>query len=221
MSLNLAQPLPKGCEYLADIAAEVAPKFNLSPYLLLGICYAESNFGLALKPSGPAGSGDFIARQATPERDALMAKTKLPGVERKEVPAIKARGIDHPVTAWVPTTTGWGLGLFQLDWESHFEFVKTGDWKDAKKAMEYACKLLAGNRKYLAGKHPELSKVDLERAMIASYNAGAGRINKFLNDKKDIDKATFHPGYIAKICNKADSLAGASGAFMPQSSPTV
>jgi hypothetical protein len=214
MPLKLAKPLPAGTEYLVPLAEELAPKHGISPYLMLGITYAESNYGLALKPKTPEGSGDFIARPANANRDALMAKTPLPGVERKQVPSIKSRGINEPVMAWVPTHTGWGLGLYQLDWESHFEFVRTGAWKDPRKAMDYALKLLANNKKFLAGKNPTLAPHELVRAMVASYNAGAGRVNKFLADKKDIDTCTFHPGYIDKICNKADELAGASGAYL-------
>jgi hypothetical protein len=214
MSLSITKPLPAGTEYLISLAEELAPKHGISPYLMLGVTYAESNYGLALKPKGPEGTGDFIARPSNAVRDALMAKTPLPNVEKKMVPSIKSRGINEPVMAWVPTTTGWGLGLYQLDWESHFEFVRTGAWKDPHKAMEYALKLLASNKKFLAGKHPQLAPHELVRAMVASYNAGAGRVNKFITDKKDIDKCTFHEGYIDKICKKADELAGASGAFM-------
>jgi hypothetical protein len=213
MPLKLAKPLPAGTEYLIPLAEELAPKHGISPYLMLGVTYAESNYGLALKPKGPEGTGDFIARPSSPTRDALMAKTPLPNVEKKMVPSIKSRNINEPVMAWVPTTTGWGMGLYQLDWESHFEFVRTGAWKDPHKAMEYALKLLASNKKFLAGKHPQLKEVDLVRAMVASYNAGAGRVNKFITDKKDIDTCTFHEGYIDKICKKADELSGTSGLF--------
>lgn len=214
MSLKLVKPLPAGTEYLAPLAEELAPKHGISPYLMLGVTFAESNYGLALKPKGPEGTGDFIARPSNAARDALMAKTPLPNVEKKMVPSIKSRNINTPTMAWVPTTTGWGMGLYQLDWESHFEFVRTGAWKDPRKAMEYALKLLASNKKFLAGKHPHLKEADLVRAMVASYNAGAGRVSKFITDKKDIDKCTFHEGYIDKICKKADELSGVSGSFM-------
>lgn len=212
--MNIAKPLPAGTEYLVPLAEELAPKHGISPYLMLGVTYAESNYGLALKPKGPEGTGDFIARPSNPTRDALMAKTPLPNVEKKMVPSIKSRNINEPVMAWVPTTTGWGLGLYQLDWESHFDFVRTGAWKDPRKAMEYALKLLENNKKFLANKHPQLAPHDLVRAMVASYNAGAGRVSKFITDKKDINTCTFHEGYIDKICKKADELAGASGAYL-------
>lgn len=214
MALHLAIPLPKGAEYLASLAEEIGPKHGISPYLILGICYAESNFGLALKPPGPAGTGDFIARVADKDTNERMAKSPLPGVQKKHLAeGIKARGIKTPVDAWVPTTTGWGMGLFQIDFESHFDFCKSGDWADARKAMEYACKLLSGNQKYLASK-AGLTGATLVQATVGSYNAGAGRIAKFLAEKKDLDSATFHPGYIKKICDKADALAGHSGAYI-------
>jgi hypothetical protein len=213
MSLKLAKPLPAGAEYIADLAEKLSPKHGFQPYLILGICYAESNFGMALKPHGPKGTGDFIARPATPERDAMLKKCPLPNAVRKEVPSIKSRNILTPTMAWVPTDTGWGIGLFQIDWEAHFPFISTGKAFDPEAGMDYALKLLASNRKSLAAK-TGLTGHELDRAMIASYNAGAGRVAKFIAAKKDIDTCTFHPGYIDKICKKADELAGASGSWL-------
>ena len=219
MALKLASPLPKGAEYLADICEAVGPKYGISPYLLLGVCYAESNFGMALKPPGPAGSGDFIARPCSPDRDKRMKEAPLPGVVKKTLPeGIKARKLEGPVEAWVPTTTGWGCGLMQFDYEAHYEFCKSGAWKEPAAIIEQAAKLLSGNRKALMKKMPSLKGVELEHAMVASYNAGVGRVTKFLAEKKGLDAATFHPGYHTKICNKADTLAGQSGAFMSDES---
>jgi len=205
--------LPKGTEYLIDVTADVGKAQKVSKYLLLGFCYAESNFGLALKPPGPEGSGDYIARPCTPDRDAKMKTNPLPGVVRKTVDGIKARKIVGPVEAWVPTTTGWGCGLMQFDYEAHFEFCKSGAWKDPAKIMEQACKLIKGNQAYLKKQFPDLEAFKLWEATIASYNAGAGRVAKFLKDGKSLDAATFHPGYVKKIMDKADALAGAAGAI--------
>jgi hypothetical protein len=215
MSLVLASPLPKGAEYLADIAAKVAPQGGVSPYLLLGILYAESNFGMALKPTGPSGSGDFIARPTSPDRDKRMASNPLPGVVKKTLAeGIKARKIAGPCEAWVPTTNGWGCGLFQIDYEAHYEFCKSGQWTDPEKACAYAVGILKSARSSLVKLVPGISGVNLDRAMIASYNAGAGRVSKFLKEGKSLDDCTFHPGYVDKICNKADALAGHSGSWM-------
>jgi hypothetical protein len=209
MTLTLLKPLPTGAEYLAPVVERVGEASNVSPYVLLGIVYAESNFGFALKPQGPKGSGDYIARLCTPDRDAKMAKFPLPGVVRKNLPdGIKARAIAGPCDAWVPTTTGWGCGLFQIDYEAHYEFAKSGAWADPEKACGYAAGILKGARASLAKNVPSLKGEALDRAMIAAYNAGAGRIGKFLKEGKDIDKATFHPGYIDKIIKKAIEFGG-------------
>jgi len=196
-----------------DIAKKIGLAEGVSPWLLLGICYAESNFGQALKPKGPEGSGDFIPRPCTPDRDKRMAQYPLPGVERKTVDGIKARGITGLVDAWVPTHTGWGCGLMQFDYEAHFDFCKSGQWKDPSIIIRHACGLLKNNRKSLKKMVPMLEGAALDRATIASYNAGAGRVAKFLKEGKSLDACTFHPGYVDKICKKADELAGASGSW--------
>lgn len=215
MSLHLASPLPKGTEYLLP-AAEAAASSNPVPaYLLLGICYAESNYGLALKPPGPAGSGDYIPRPCTPDRDKRMKTAPLPGVARKVLPGgIPARKIAGPCEAWVPTSTGWGCGLLQFDYEAHFDFCSSGAWKDPARIFDQAAKLLLQGRKVLQGKCPGLTGADLDRAMIASYNAGAGRVAKAVLAKQPLDSVTFHPGYVQKITSKADALAGHSGAWV-------
>lgn len=212
--LTLATPLPKGAEYLADVAEAAGNKLGVSPYLLLGICYAESNFGAALKPPGPAGSGDFIPRACSPDRDKKMAASPLPGVQKKTlVNGIPQRKLAGPCDAWVPTDTGWGCGLLQFDYEAHYEFCKSGAWKEPAKIFEQACKLLLDGRKAIAAKCPGLDPHALDQAMIASYNAGAGRVSKAILAKQPLDSVTFHPGYVDKICKKADALAGHSGSW--------
>lgn len=214
MTLHLASPLPKGAEYLADIAERVAPAGGISPYTLLGILHAESAYGTALKPKGPTGSGDFIARVSNPDRDKRMKAAPLPGVVRKTLAeGIKERKVAGPCEAWVPTTNGWGCGLFQIDYEAHYEFCKSGQWTDPEKACAYAVGILKGAREQLKKAMPGLKGPDLDRAMIAAYNAGAGRVAKMLASGKTLDDATFHPGYVKKICDKAEALAGHSGAW--------
>jgi hypothetical protein len=215
MPLHLASPLPKGAEYLSEVADVAATAHKMSPYLLLGICCAESNFGAALKPPGPAGSGDFIPRPANPDRDKKMVEFPLPGVIRQRLNnGIPARKIAGPCEAWVPTTTGWGCGLLQFDYEAHFEFCKSGAWKQPERIFDQACKLLIAGRKVLVSKCPDLTGAALDEAMIASYNAGAGRVAKAVIAKQPLDSVTFHPGYVKKICTKADALAGHSGAWL-------
>lgn len=200
---------------LIDLANRLAPLAGTSSWTILGICHAESNFGDALKPKGAGGSGDFIPRVSVTDRDKRMSDAPLPGVEKKQVPGIPERKITTPVVAWVPTHTGWGCGLFQLDYEAHYEFCRSGAWKEPEKAMAYALGILKRSRETLRRAFPRMKPAELEQATIAAYNAGTGRVTKFLRDGKSLDGATFHPGYVKKICDKADALAGHSGAWLP------
>lgn len=205
--------LPPEVRELAAMAHDIAPALGLSPWLMLGIAYAESNFGKALKPPNPSGSGDFIPRPSNPVRDAFLEKHPLPGVVKKTLPGgIPSRKIAGPVAAWCPTTHGWGVGVFQIDYEAHRDFIEKGTWKDVRACMKYAAELLVSGRKYLS-KACAIVGDELDDAMIASYNAGAGRIAKFVREDKPLDGATFHPGYVAKIKKKADELAGQTGAW--------
>lgn len=211
----LVAPLPKGTEYLADIAENACATNGLSPYLLLGLCFAESNYGLALKPPGPTGTGDFIPRPCSTERDARMKKAPLPGVVRKTLEGgIPSRKLTGTVVAWVPTHTGWGCGLLQFDYEAFFDFCSSGDWKKPEAIFAKACELLLGNRKLLAAKFPNLTGGDLDKAMLASYNAGVGRVSSALKKGQSLDTVTFHPDYVGKITRKADALAGRPNSWM-------
>jgi len=207
------ESLPENVRELAKMAHELAPANGVSPWLVLGIAFAESNFGKALKPPTPAGSGDFIPRPSNPVRDQFMKDHPIPGVVRKTlVKGIPSRKLKGPVDAWCPTTHGWGVGIFQIDYEAHRDFIEKGTWRDVRSCMEYAIELLEANRKYLA-KACGIMGDELDDAMIASYNAGAGRVAKFVREDKPVSSCTFHPNYISKIKAKADELAGQPGAW--------
>lgn len=201
--------LPLHVQELARHAAELAPRSGFSPWLVLGVAFAESNFGRALKN----GTGDFIPRPCDPVRDARMKKTPLPGVIcRTLADGIPARKLKGPIAAWIPTTSGWGVGVFQIDWEAHHDFIARGTWRDVRLCMEYALEVLDKARSHLS-KACGLRGDELLDATIAAYNAGAGRVAKFIREGRSLDGATFHPGYVAKIKKKADELAAASGSW--------
>lgn len=201
---------------LVALAERLAPPTGTSPWTVLGLCYAESAFGQALKPKGAAGTGDFIPRVCSPERDSRMKAAPLPGVRRlRLVQGIKERGVAGPVDAWVPSHTGWGCGLFQLDYEAHYGFCQSGAWKEPERAMAYALGILLGARTTLRAAFPNLAPEPLEEAAIASYNAGAARVARFLREGKPLDGATFHRGYVTKVTDKADALAGRERAWVP------
>jgi soluble lytic murein transglycosylase-like protein len=102
----------------------------------------------------------------------------------------------------------------QFDYEAHFEFCKSGAWKDPAAIMTNAAKLLKSNVVALKKLAPQLKGAELGMAAVAAYNAGAGRVAKMLAAGKTLDDATFHPGYATKITKKADDLAGASGSWL-------
>lgn len=201
--------LPLHVRELARQAAELAPPAGFSPWLVLGLAFAESNFGRALRN----GTGDFIPRVSDPVRDARMRKTPLPGaVCRTLADGIPARGIRGPVAAWVPTSTGWAVGIFQIDFEAHHDFVARGTWRDSRACMAYALEVLSKARRYLR-EACGLRGDELTEAAVAAYNAGAGRVARFVREEKSLAGATFRPDYLSKIKAKADELATASGAW--------
>jgi hypothetical protein len=201
--------LPNHARELGSLAFELAPPADFSPWLVLGLAFAESNFGQALRN----GSGDFIPRPCNPTRDALLAKVPLPGAERRTLAeGIPARKLKGPVAAWVPSSQGWGVGVFQIDWESHYPFIAKGTWSDPRACMAYALEILGSARRYLS-EACAIRGEDLIDATLASYNAGAGRVARFVREGRDFDRATFHVGYVGKIKKKADELAGISGAW--------
>lgn len=208
MGTTWTNQLPERARDLAAWADELAPTFGLAPALVLGVAFAESDFGRALKPATSSGTGDFIPRPANPSRDLLMKRAALPGVVKRTLAnGIPARKLKGPVAAWCPTTNGWGVGVFQIDWEAHHHWISRGLWKDPRECMAYACQVLRDARGHLRTACG-LRGDELDRAMVAAYNAGAGRVAKFIREDRDLDGATFRPGYVAKILAMAEKLAG-------------
>lgn len=209
MTSDQISTLPLRAQEIARVAAELAPKAGFSPWLVLGLAFAESDFGRALRN----GSGDFIPRESNPVRDARMKATPLPGAVLKTLAdGIPARGLKGPLAAWVPTSHGWGVGVFQIDFEAHHEFIARGTWHELRPCLAYALDVLAKARAYLS-KACGLRGDELTEATIAAYNAGAGRVAKFVREEKSVELATFHRDYVSKIKRKADELASASGAW--------
>jgi hypothetical protein len=210
--------MPSGTEYIADLAFELGPKYGVSPFVILGITYAESNFGRALKPQGPGGTGDFIPR--SPGR--CVARNAKGSCTKTLKNLVDELGFPVAVNAsgdLKPTERGWGHGLYQIDLMSHYPFIATGQWSDPRAAMEYALKLYSGNRDQIRKAVPSIGPLDLIRATIASYNAGAGAVIKALKAGVPADKldkgasranggtrVTYSEGYVAKILDKGSAL---------------
>lgn len=207
MTTNTKQP--SEVQAIQALAHQLAPAAGFSPWLILGLAFAESNFGRALRN----GTGDFIPRPSNPVRDDRMSVVPLPGAVLRTLPGgIPARKIAGPVAAWCPTTHGWGVGVFQIDWESHHDFIKRGTWRDTGACLSYALEVLDKGRRYLS-EACGLRGDELLEATVAAYNAGAGRVAKFVRDDRPLTGATFHPNYVEKIKRKADELAGRPGSW--------
>lgn len=95
---------------------------NVSPWLLAGICWRESQGGASLKPPGPAGTGDFHPRP----------------------PGRTYNGYVVSLSGMPEDNAGWGRGLCQIDWGVHNLWCRTNKWDDAATNLAQAAELLAG-----------------------------------------------------------------------------
>lgn len=85
---------------------------------------------------------------------------------------------------------GHGHGLMQIDDRSFPEFCASPDWADPQKNIYFAAGVLAGKRQYLTARVPWLTPTELERAAIAAYNCGEGRVRQALHEGRDPDSDT-------------------------------
>ncbi|HLK04847.1 MAG TPA: peptidoglycan-binding protein [Candidatus Acidoferrum sp.] len=142
--------------------------------VIAGIGSRESNWGLALKPVGPGGTGDF-------------GKRRFPTQFRQG--ALPADG------------GGFGRGLMQIDFDAQ-EFARTGNWQDPKQNILNGCQILASARDVLQRK-TNLSGADLLRAAIAAYNCGAGNVLQAIQGGHDVDFFTTGRNYSSDVLNRA------------------
>lgn len=99
-----------------------------------------------------------------------------------------------------------GHGLCQIDDRSFPEFCAGLDWKDAARNIEMGGWILGRKRAFLAAKTLgfKLTNDDLERASIAAYNAGEGRVLKAIQQGRVPDSCTAHGDYAAEVLRFAD-----------------
>ncbi len=98
-----------------------------------------------------------------------------------------------------------GHGLCQIDDRSFPEFCSGPDWKDAAKNIAVAAWILGRKRAFLAARTLgfKLTNDDLEKASIAAYNAGEGRVLQAIVQSRDPDTCTAHGDYAAAVLRYA------------------
>ena len=169
---SLIKQLNEANKYKDFIAAS-SSKYGIQQCVVLGLGSRESQWGLALSPVGPAGTGDTIKR-------------RFPTQYR---------------TAALPPDGGFGRGLMQVDFDAH-EFARTSNWKDPGANIDYGCSVLSGSVSFMKRK-TDLKETELVRAGIAGYNCGPGNVLKTVQNGLDVDYYTFGRNYSKDVLNRA------------------
>lgn len=174
-------------EQYHPIVMEAAKKYVLSWEVIAGLGSRESHWGLALKPKGPGGTGDFTARHC---------------VGRVEL----FRSDIHP-----PDSKGYGRGLFQIDFDWH-EFARSGNWQDPRENIFYGCKVLADSINTIKRRcttiDGSIAIKGFDPGMIlryglAAYNAGPLAVLTVIREGKEIDSCTTGKDYSADVLSRA------------------
>lgn len=146
-----------------------AESHGLPVALLWGIGARESRWGMAWRPVGPDGTGDYIHRTPRPHRPGPLP----------------------------PDGRGYGRGLMQIDWDAH-EFARTGDWADAGSNINYGARVLAENLAAMRKWYSDDVQTIWRRAA-AAYNCGAGNVRKAVQYGRDVDYYTSHRNYSVDV----------------------
>lgn len=197
----------KGAEAV-DLAFELGPKYGINPLFILAFIKVESGFRL-----GPTEHGDEFPRCVSryarnPERAAWAAK--LPGVRMVKDHTFKnPKGEMQTCDAWVPAPgKGWGIGLMQIDWMAHPEFLRRPDSYTARAQMDYAIRsVIVDAIEALKKRFPDIDPVKLFEGVIAAYNAGPAGAAAAIAAGKDLRTVTAAPWYIPKVREHMKTLS--------------
>lgn len=155
-----------------ESAANVA---SVDVAIILGIGSRESGWGTALRPPGPAGTGDFIRRSTVRQ----WRVGPLP-----------------------PDGGGFGRGLMQIDFDAH-EFARVGPWRDPQSNIAYGASVLADCRRHMHRKYPGLGRLEHLRWSLAAYNCGPGNVDDAVGAGRDADYFTHGRNYGKDVLNRA------------------
>jgi hypothetical protein len=150
-----------------------AQRIGVPSVVIAGIGSRESRWGLANRPTGPAGTGDFAPR-------------KFPTAFR---------------TGALPPDGGYGRGLMQIDFDA-FPFARSGNWQDPQANINTGCDVLKGNLDLL-GRRTSLTGRDLLQAAVAAYNCGAGNVLNAIHAGHPLDFFTTGRNYSQDVLNRA------------------
>jgi hypothetical protein len=105
-----------------------------------------------------------------------------------------------------------GHGLMQIDDRSFPEFCASPTWGDPRTNIDMAARVLASKRRYISGRPygRQLTPPELERAAIAAYNAGEGRVMTCVTSAQDVDTYTAHGNYSREVLRLAEAYAEAA-----------
>lgn len=148
---------------------------RVSSAVICGIASRESAWGLALRPPGAGGTGDWSHR-ATPKGDRAGA---LP-----------------------PDGGGFGRGLMQIDYDAH-AFARTGAWRDGEQNLLYGATVLLDNLRLLRRRFPGFGEGRILAAALAAYNCGPRRVVEAMERERDVDYFTTHRDYSRDVLSRA------------------
>lgn len=174
---SLLAQLKEANKYLPWIN-EASSKYHIQSCIIAGLGSRESHWGLALKPEGPEGTGDFTPRHCAGRVTAFRSDT------------LPSDGL------------GFGRGLMQIDYDWH-EFARTGKWQDPRENILYGCSVLADSLKICERRLKSADDKDLLRITISGYNAGTSRVISCILGGGDVDELTSGKNFSADVLNRA------------------
>lgn len=197
--------VPHEIEQWMPLFIDSGEKFGVDHMLLAAICERESRGGLALRPIGVDGTGDFVPRHGKKFQQDPRYRYVYDG-------PVAIAGRQETVPFYMPADgLGWGRGIFQIDYAAWAEFIDSGAWKIPAKATDQAARIIAQAMAKFPGD---------ELAVIAAYNCGEWRVARELEEITDtgsdaaklraLDALTAGGDYVSDVLRRRSKFLGGS-----------